>query len=89
MLRENCLSDNKHVNKHLGKISTVARLDFFGGEGGGGSGGNHERRRRELLGGPGGMLPRKILNYRVSEIAFQPSESINFQQFFFVEAINK
>ena len=48
-----------------------------------------ERRRRELLGGPGGMLPRKILNYRVSEIAFQPSESINFQQFFFVEAINK
>ena len=31
---------------------------------------NHERRRRELLGGSGSMLPRKILNYRVSEIAF-------------------
>ena len=38
ILRENCLSDNKHVNKHLWKISTGARLDFFGGGGGGGGG---------------------------------------------------
>ena len=36
------------------------------GEGGGES--NHARRRRELLGGSGGMLPRKILKYDVSEI---------------------
>ena len=46
----------------------VARLDLLGG--GGGGGGKHERRRREVLGGSGGMLPRKILNYSVSEIAF-------------------
>ena len=45
-------------------LSAVARLDLLGG------GGNHDRRRRELLGGSGGMLPRKILNYRISEIAF-------------------
>ena len=43
----------------------VARLDLLAG-----GGGNHERGRRELRGGSGGMLPRKILNYRVSEIAF-------------------
>ena len=36
-----------------------------------------------------GMLPRKILNYKVSEKHFQPSESMNVQKFFFVEAINK
>ena len=44
--------------------SAVARLDLWGG------GGHHERRRRELLGGSGDMLPRRILNCRVSEIAF-------------------
>ena len=38
-------------------------LDLLGGA-------NEERGRRELLGGSGGMLPRKILNYRVSAIAF-------------------
>ena len=41
--------------------SAVARLDLLQGVGGGNS---------ESLGGSGGMLPRKILNYRVSEIAF-------------------
>ena len=44
--------------------SAVERLDLWGG------GGHHERRRRELLGASGGMLPRRILNCRVSEIAF-------------------
>ena len=43
--------------------SAVARFDLLGG-------GNHERRRHEPLGGSGGMVPGKILNYRVSEIAF-------------------
>ena len=43
--------------------SAVARLDLLGepitsAEG------------ASCLGGPGGMLPRKILNYRVSEVAF-------------------
>ena len=35
-----------------------SKVRFIGGRGGG------------LLGGSGGMLPRKILNYRVSKIAF-------------------
>ena len=59
------------------------------GEGGGGERGQSRAPKARATRGPGGMLPGKILNYRVSEIAFQPSESINFQQFFFVEAINK
>ena len=36
-----------------------SKVRFIGGEGGGG-----------LLGGSGDMLPRKILSYRVSKIAF-------------------
>ena len=36
-----------------------SKVRFIGGEGGGG-----------LLGGSGDTLPRKILNYRVSKIAF-------------------
>ena len=47
--------------------AAVARLDLLGA---GGGGDNPERRRREVLGGSGGILPRKILNYSVSEIAF-------------------
>ena len=66
---------------------SIFKVRFIGG---GGGGVNHERRRPELLGGGGGggRLPPKILNYRVS-MASQSSESINFQQFFFVEAKNK
>ena len=64
---------------------SIFKVRFIGG----GGGVNHERRRPELLGGGGGgRLPQKILNYRVS-MASQSSESINFQQFFFVEAKNK
>ena len=57
MLRENCLSDNKHVKKHLGKISTVARLDFFGGEGGGGERGQSRAPKARATRGPGGHAP--------------------------------
>ena len=52
-------TENGALMKKRG-YSAVARLDLF-------AGGNHERRRRELQ---GGILPRKVLNYRVSEIAF-------------------
>ena len=39
---------------------------------------NHEHLRCELLGGAGGMLPRKILKYRVSEIAFSAFQEHDF-----------
>ena len=55
-------TENGALMKKWG-YSAVARLDLLGG-------GHHERRRRELLGGSGDMLPRRILNCRVSEIAF-------------------
>ena len=63
-------------------LSAVARLDLLGG------GRNHERRRRELLGGSAGMLPRKILNYRISEIAFSAFGEHLFPAIFLVEAVN-
>ena len=65
-------------------LSAVARLDLLVG----GGGGNHERRRCQLLGGSGGMLPRKILNNRISEIAFSAFGEHLFAAIFFVEAVN-
>ena len=57
-----------------------------GGEGGwgggGGGGGHHERRGRELLGRPEGMLPLKVLKYRVSEIAFSAFREHQFPAIF-------
>ena len=43
------------------------RLDLLGG---GGGGGDNERLRNNLQAGCRGMLPRKILNYRISEMGF-------------------
>ena len=59
------------VIKVESKSSAVARLDLLGGA-------NHERRRRELLGGSGGMLPRKILKCKVFEIAFSAFREHDF-----------
>ena len=67
-----CVKLFTYLTKRSCRGSAVARLDLFGGVGGGGVevGENHKPRRRELLGGFGGMLTRKILNYTVSQIAF-------------------
>ena len=46
------------------------RKKLQGGGGGGGGGGENERLRNNLQGGCRGMLPRKILNYRISEMGF-------------------
>ena len=51
-------TENGALMKKWG-YSAVARLDLLGGA-----------PSRALLGGSGGMLPRRILNCRVSEIAF-------------------
>ena len=45
-------------------LQCCSKVGFIGG----GGESNHARRRRELRGGSGGMLPRKILKYDVSEI---------------------
>ena len=62
-------------------LSAVARFDLLGW----GGGDNHERRRRELLEGFRGMLPRKILKYRVSEKAFSAAA---FQVHLFLAIFN-
>ena len=67
---------------------SIFKVRFIGGRGGGGSIKSAEGPSSLGGGGGGGRLPQKILNYRVS-MASQSSESINFQQFFFVEAKNK
>ena len=55
-------------------LSAIATLDLLGV--------SHERRRRELLVGSGGMLPRKILKYRVTEIAFSAFQEHLFPAIF-------
>ena len=57
------------------KIQCRSKVRFRGG-------GNHERRGRELLGGSEGMLPLKVLKYRVSEIAFSALREHQFPAIF-------